>query len=78
MPRFYFHIRDEDTLIEDHEGSDLPDLEAARVEALKDARSILAEKVKHGQIIDGQRIEIVDDTGEVVAELPMRAAIRLA
>lgn len=78
MPLFYFHIRDGDTLIEDLEGIDLPGLEDARFEALQGARTILAEKVKAGAVIDGQRIEIMDDTGELRAVLPMRAAIRLA
>ncbi len=78
MPRFYFHIRDGDTLIEDHDGSDLPDLEAARSEALAGARSILAEKVKAGEVINGRRFEIVDENGELRAVLPIKAAIRLA
>jgi len=33
MPRFFFHIRDGATLIEDPDGSELPDLAAAREEA---------------------------------------------
>ena len=78
MPRFYFHIRDGETLIEDPDGSELPDLEAARVEALEGARTILAEKVKAGAVVDGQRFEIVDESGAVRATLPFRAAIRLA
>ena len=33
MPMFYLHIRDGDGLFEDPDGSDLPDLGAARAEA---------------------------------------------
>nr|WP_321182289.1 hypothetical protein [Methylobacterium sp. Leaf122] len=38
MPRFFFHIRDGATLIEDPDGSELPDLAAAREEAAQGAR----------------------------------------
>ena len=78
MPRFYFHIRDGDQLIEDPDGSELPDLEAARAEALEGARTILAEKVRTGALVDGQRFEIVDESGTVRTTLPFREAIKLA
>ena len=40
MPRYYFHIEDDRTLI-DHIGVDLPDLEAARDEAVRAAGQLL-------------------------------------
>ena len=33
MPRYFFHLRDDEELIRDEEGADLPDLAAARKEA---------------------------------------------
>lgn len=78
MLRFYFHVRDGDCLIIDPDGSDLPDIEAARAEAISSARYILAEKVKAGAIVDGQRFEITDENDVVRAIVPLRAAIRLA
>lgn len=77
MPRFYLHIRDNDRWIEDPEGSDLPNLEAARQEALAGARGILAEKLRAGEVLDGQTIEITDDAGMVQAVVPFRNALRL-
>lgn len=35
MPRYYFDTRDDDLFIEDDEGLDLPDLDAARAQAAK-------------------------------------------
>lgn len=78
MPRFYFHIRDGERLIEDPDGSELPDLAVARAEALASARGILAEKVKTGELIDGQRFEITDEAGIVLAVLPLKDALRLS
>jgi hypothetical protein len=40
MPRYYFHLEDHRTLI-DHIGVELPDLEAARDEAVSAAGEIL-------------------------------------
>lgn len=78
MPRFYFHIVDGATVIEDPDGSDLPDLESALAEALQSARHLLADKVRAGDIVDGQRFEIRDEAGALLATLPFRDAIRLS
>jgi hypothetical protein len=45
MPHFFLHIRDRDGLTADPEGTGLPDLEAARTDALAAAREILAEPI---------------------------------
>jgi len=37
MPRFFFHIRDENGCITDHNGQDLPNIDAAHYAALKAA-----------------------------------------
>jgi hypothetical protein len=44
MPRFFFPIRDRDGLTADPEGTDLPDLEAARTGALAATREVVAER----------------------------------
>lgn len=38
MARYYFHIQRGDKMIEDREGADLPDIEAAQYEAITAAR----------------------------------------
>jgi hypothetical protein len=78
MPRYYLHIRDGDRLVEDPDGSDLPDLDAARAEALESARNILAAKVKAGELIDDKRFEITDAVGTVLAVIPLKIVLRLA
>lgn len=49
--RYYLHVRDGDQFIEDPEGSEFDNLNAARDEALNAARKILAERVKAGKIV---------------------------
>ena len=76
MPRFYFNIRDGDALIEDPDGSDLRDLDVARTEALAAAREILANRLRANRILDGQRIEITDAAGDVLATVSLKDVIR--
>ena len=77
MPRFYFIIRSSRELIRDPDGTELPDLAAARSEAERAARELLAELLKHGEVLDGQVFEIADADGHVLDHLPFRNVLRL-
>lgn len=76
MPQYFFHVRDGDGLTEDPDGSDLPDLEAARTEAAIAAREIAAEHVRAGKAVDGLRFEICDAAGRKLATVPFRDALK--
>jgi hypothetical protein len=77
MPRYFFHIRGSDGLIRDPDGSDLPDLNAARIEAEKAARDLLANLLRAGEALDGQVFEISDEHGQLLESLPFRSVLRL-
>jgi hypothetical protein len=62
MPRFYLHIR-QDVLLEDPDGVDVPDLEAARLVAAEDAPDLIAERIRLGRPVDAHVIEIADENG---------------
>ena len=47
MPLFYFHLRENGTVIEDEEGMDLPDVGAAELEAVKSATEIRQRTALH-------------------------------
>jgi len=66
MPHYYFHVREGSTLNRDNEGQDLPNVEAAREEAISIFREILGEKLLHGGSLNSCSIEISDETGRVV------------
>lgn len=78
MPRFFFHIVDGDKVIEDPDGSELANLDTARAEALQSARHLLADKVRAGEVVDGQRFEIRDGEGELLAVVRFKDAIRFS
>ena len=62
MARYFFHIRDEDRLVRDEEGMELPNLDAARKEAVVSAHSIVAEAIGGDEPLDHVAIEIWDET----------------
>jgi hypothetical protein len=74
MPRFFFHLYD-DFIVLDEEGSDLADVGAARCEAIRSARSIMAEQIIHGRLNLGHRIEVEDANGEPVLTLTFGEAV---
>ena len=63
MPRFYFHIRDSGGLIRDDNGAEFDSLSEAHHEAIKMAKSVVAEMYDIGDVVDGQSIEISDEIG---------------
>jgi enamine deaminase RidA (YjgF/YER057c/UK114 family) len=76
MPRYFRHIRHDGQIIQDPEGIDLPDLEAARAEAIQEIRDILAEAVKSGtdDMIDDALV-LTDETGRVLTIIPFLEAL---
>lgn len=62
MPRYFFHVYNDETTI-DREGQDLTDLDAAKREAMRGARDLMAEEVRHGEVTLSHRIEVEDDGG---------------
>lgn len=66
MPRYFFHVREGGELSQDREGQELPDVEAARREAVNTGREILGEKLLHGGALNNRAIEIADETGHIV------------
>ena len=76
MPRFYLHLRKGEQFFRDPEGAVFSDLESARREAMRSAREMAAESVKHNQEIDGQ-LEIMDEAGETLLVLTLKDTVRV-
>ena len=66
MGRFYFHLRAGEQLIPDVKGLDLPDVAAARHEAIHSAREIMAEAIRAGQNRVPDAFVIADDAGREI------------
>ena len=72
MARFYFHVRTGDDLTEDPDGVELPDLAAAREEALRSAKDILAESIRSAKKDAPDCLIVADAKGRELATVPLR------
>ena len=76
MPLYYFNLHDDIEVIDD-EGRQLPDVAAARLEAVKGAREIICHQVMHGRINLSHRIEVEDEHRRPVLTLPFRSVLTI-
>ena len=76
MPRFFFHLKDGVTLC-DEEGMSFATIDEARDEALRAAREIMADEVRHGRLSLVDRIEIADEGGNAVTVVTFADAVRI-
>lgn len=72
MPRYYFHVRDGEQLIEDKDGVKLADLESLGEECKAIVESLLQEEGWLKEDNSHLRLEVVDELGEVVFVVPFR------
>ena len=75
MPRYFLNIRDGEAFVPDEEGRYFPDLDHAVEEARQSARDLLADQLRAGEKLDGQRIEIVDSSGRVLHQVTFKSVI---
>ena len=66
MPRYFFHLRN-DLNVDDDEGRELPDLQAAHDHAVRAAVDMAAVSVvEHRKVNLHHRIEVADKTGKIL------------
>ena len=71
MPRFYFHLYNDLTAL-DEEGQEFENLPIAHQKAIAEARWMAAEAVKNGHLTLSHLIEIADEAGEVLSTVWFR------
>jgi hypothetical protein len=76
MPKFFFHVYDDDVCTDD-DGLELPDVRAAHREAERSARALACEQIVKGHLNLGHRIEIEDEDRRPVLTLPFRDAFKV-
>jgi hypothetical protein len=75
MPRFFFHDRTDGALTEDVEGVELPDLDAARAEAVAAVRQLAAEDLQQARLPRNHEIDIADATGRQLVTVSERDVV---
>jgi hypothetical protein len=77
MPVFLFHLRDGVDRTLDPEGMELPDMDAAKREALRAARDVTAHEAIGGKLDLNLRIDVEDENGTIVYSLAFRDAFEI-
>jgi hypothetical protein len=77
MPHYYFGLPSRDGVIEDTEGTELPDLAAARQEAANDVAHLRQPRIGGRRSWAGWAMQVRDAGGAVLFEVPFtRSAAR--
>jgi len=76
MPLFFFDELAEGQRIEDDEGIDLPNLEAAILEAIEGAREQIAEAARQGIDATDRRFDVRDHHRHIVFSVEFRDTVR--
>jgi len=75
--RYFFHLRESGGIVLDEEGRELPDLAAVEAAARTNARSVIAGEALNGKLPLAAVIEVDDEQGRRVLDLPFRDAVIL-
>jgi hypothetical protein len=75
MPTFFFRFRTGNAIEDDPHGLELPDLDAAREEAMQAAREIVGNAVRFGINCLPDHIVICDSTDRSVLIVPLADAL---
>ena len=71
MPRYFFDVRhDGEDVSRDYSGSDLPDLDAAKIEALEVWKRILSEHAAGAADPFHWHVVVLDEHGMLLAKVP--------
>lgn len=77
MTRFYFHMRDGTDELLDPDGIRCQDMEGVRRSALEAALDVMGGDLRKGIVDLRYRIDVEDQSGEVVHTLPFGQAVRI-
>jgi hypothetical protein len=78
MARFYLNLCNGTGFVEDEEGVELPDLEAARAKAVEGLRDIVAGEIRQGELNMGAFISIEDEARRAVGQVSFSEAVRVS
>ena len=76
MPRYFLHVKDRSSLLEDPDGQEFADVAAAKEEAAASARDLMAECLRAGSPLGLHREVIIEDErGASVASVAFAEAL---
>jgi hypothetical protein len=67
MPRYHLHVCDQEKVIHDLEGQELPDLAAAVEEAILAARELMVHQLRRGMPLDLRCTILIQEEGSATS-----------
>ena len=77
MPRYFFHVCDGSGVTKDEEGLELSDVDAARREALRGARALMADEIQQGFLTLASLIDVDDEAGRQLFRIRFADAVEV-
>jgi len=75
MACYFFHIRDNGVMLEDPDGIELADLDAARDKCKKLIRTVLQEEGMTEEFSANREFQVIDELGRTVLVVPFRSIL---
>jgi len=75
MPRYFFDVNDDDSFFRDEYGAELPDLEAAELEARRSLGEMARDVLRRPSAPNSLSIGIRDDAGHQLMEVSVTYAV---
>jgi hypothetical protein len=75
MQRYFFNLSFLRDYVADEEGSELPNLEAAKTEARQVIRELAADFIVNQRVFDLHSVRICDESGTLLAEASVAEAL---
>lgn len=76
MPRYFFCLYN-DMIVDDLEGTEFPDDQAARDYAIRNIRDLMCESVGEGRLNLSHRIDVGDEAGTKLFTVKFGEAVRV-
>lgn len=78
MSRYFFNFTDGERVYPDPDGTELPDVAAARAEAIMNARALLRRRFGPTHSLVGWRVCVIDETGRERLSIPLTQAAAMS
>jgi hypothetical protein len=78
VPVYFFNLFNDTGPVRDEEGRELPDLDAAKAEAIRNARSIMSDEVRQGRLDLCAHIDVVDEGQAILFTLRFDEALSIS
>ena len=75
--RYFFHLKNRTGEVRDEEGSELPDVAAARARALESIRAILSHELQEGRIDLAGHVDVLEAGGRQVLHVEFGEAVEI-